>query len=633
MASTTSGCRTASLGVGLSPTGLLCQTVAVGTVADDNGAQPPHDHCDHIVSLLPGSTRTDPTTDGAAAGGGALLRLRHALRGQLAPGRTGAPGVGLPAGRPAWRAHVLTAGYALMGFVGVLVIVASAPVWRNAAPSWRLTVPGIPHPPASSLAAAVLFIGGLALMWVGWVGLIGRSERMPGTPRQRLVVVAVVMALWCIPPLLSTPLLSNDAYSYAAQGEMAARGLDPTAIGPYALHRGPFLNAADPIWRDAPAPYGPVAIQLSAWAAMGTGHDPAATVWIMRLYAFFGVVLTAWGVVVLARRHRIPTAPALAAGVATPLVLLHMVGGSHNDALMMGLMVLGLAAFTSGRKVMAVVLVTLAVAVKLPAAAALVFMGWNWSGKRDTAVRSRVASTLAVGASSGGLLVVLSVAAGIGLGWITALSSTGSVTSTFSVTTKLGLLAADLGDLLGLTVASGTWVAAFRFAGLGVAAAISAWLVVRSPRIGVVRATGIAMVVAVLLGPVVWPWYLPAGLALLAASGLGRWRPTYLVLVMAATTFVFPTSVDPVNALQDVGHITGLAFLAAIAACAVVAQRLSVHMGGWRDDRLARRQLTEAVQRRWADGQPPVGDDWRASAVASASVAIDGPVGPTREEQ
>lgn len=507
----------------------------------------------------------------------------------------------LPAQRR-WRAHALTAAYAMSGFVGVLVVVASAPVWRNAAPSWRLTVVGIPNPPDSSFAAAALFIGGLVLMWVGWTGMVGRSERMPGSARTRLVVAVAVLVLWCIPPLLGTPILSNDAYSYAAQGEMATRGIDPTAVGPYALHRGEFLNAVDPIWRDAPAPYGPVAIQLSAWAAAVTGHMAAPTVWIMRVLAAAGVFMTAFGVVLIARRQRVPTASALVAGVGGPLVLLHMVGGSHNDSLMMGLMVLGMAAFTANRRVMSVVLVTLAVAVKLPAAAALAFIGWNWSTDRDAAMRTRVAGTALVGAGAGAMLLMLSAMVGIGFGWITALSSTGSITSTFSVSTKLGLVVNDLAGLAGLGVSEEVWLSVFRLAGLAVAGAVCLWLLVRSPRIGVVRAVGLAMVVTMLLGPVVWPWYLPAGLALLAASGLGRWRPTYLVLVMAASTFVWPTSVDPVQSLSGVGHILGLGFLILIAVVAFVAQQLSLRLGVWRDERMARRQLTVAAHSRWMSG-------------------------------
>ena len=511
---------------------------------------------------------------------------------------TSAPVMLLPARRRVGDV-ALTVLYALVGFAGVLVVVASAPVWRNAAPAWRLTVPGIPHPPDGSIPAAVLFVGGLIAMWVGWAGMVGRTDRMPGTPRTRLVVAAVVLALWALPPVLGTPILSNDVYSYAAQGEMASRGIDPTAFGPYALSRGPFLNAVDPIWRDAPAPYGPVAIELSSWAVSVTGNSPAGAVWVMRAVAAAGVAMTAVGVVLLARRHRVPAASALVAGVAGPLVLLHMIGGSHNDALMMGLLTLGMAAFTAHRRFLAVVLVVLAVAVKLPAAVALVFIGWNWRNGDDQRFRDRVVTTAGVGVGSGALLLGLSAAAGIGFGWITALSNTGSVTSTFSVSTKLGLVVSDIARLVGLGVSEGAWVSVFRLVGLAVAAGICAWLLVHSPRIGVVRAVGMALVVSVLLGPVVWPWYLPAGLALLAATGLGRWRPTFLVVVMAASTFVWPTSVDPVQSLVSVGHILGLGFLALVALIALAAQRLALRTARWRADRLARQQVTIAAHQRW----------------------------------
>ena len=542
----------------------------------------------------PSETTTPAPTQGALVGSTPGRR-------PLAP--SAAPGV-----RPAtaWRATsrrpaevLLTVVYAVVGFAGVLVVVASAPVWRNAAPAWRLTVPGIPHPPDGSIPAAALFIGGLVAMWIGWAGMVGRADRLPGSPRLRLVVAAVVLALWAVPPVLGTPILSNDVYSYAAQGEMATRGIDPTSVGPYALSRGPFLNAVDPIWRDAPAPYGPVAITLSAWAVDLTGNSPAGAVWAMRGVAVAGVAMTAVGVVLLARRHRVPAASALIAGVAGPLVLLHMIGGSHNDALMMGLLTLGMAAFSAHRRVLSVVLVVLAVAVKLPAAVALPFIGWNWHRRSEARPAERVATTAGVGAGAGALLLVLSAAGGIGFGWLTALSNTGSITSTFSVSTKLGLVAADVGRLVGLGVAEGTWVSVFRLLGLLVAAGICAWLLIRSPRIGVVRAVGMALVVSVLLGPVVWPWYLPAGLALLAATGLGRWRPTFLVVVMAASTFVWPTSVNPVQSLTGVGHILGLGFLALVALVALAAQHLALRTARWRADRLARQQVTLAARQRW----------------------------------
>jgi hypothetical protein len=74
------------------------------------------------------------------------------------------------------------------------------------------------------------------------------------------------------------------------------------------------------------------------------------------------------------------------------------------------------------------------------------------------------------------------------------------------------------------------------------------------------------------------------------------------VLIMAASTFVWPTSVDPVQSFAGVGHILGLGFLALIAVVAFVAQRLSLRLGAWRDGRTARRQLTVAAHSRWMTG-------------------------------
>ncbi len=82
-----------------------------------------------------------------------------------------------------WGVFVLCA---LGGLIGAVLIVASAPVWYLAEPSWRLTVPGIPHP-GTSFQATSTFVLGLVFMALAWIGLIGRAERAPisspGPPR------------------------------------------------------------------------------------------------------------------------------------------------------------------------------------------------------------------------------------------------------------------------------------------------------------------------------------------------------------------------------------------------------------------------------------------------------------------
>lgn len=487
----------------------------------------------------------------------------------------------------------------LAGLAGGTLLAASAPVWRYAAQTWRLTAPGVPHP-GSSLQAGSLFVVGLVLLGVGWVGLIGRTERMPGDDAHRLRVVAAVLALWALPLLASTPLLSNDSYSYAAQGEMLTRGIDPTAQGPYALSRGPYMAAVDPIWRDAPAPYGPVSIQLQAWSAELSGHDPAGTVWGMRLLALAGLAMGAVGVARIARQHGVSPATALAVGMGSPLVLVHLLGGSHNDALMLGLVAVGLAAFGDGRRWWSLAALTLALGVKLPAVIPLAFVAWAWAGP-DAPFWRRFRVAAGVSALSAVSIAVACRIVGIGFGWVTALRDTGKVTTTLSLPTKVGFVASQVAGWFGVELDADTTVAVFRSAGLLAAAVTVGVLLLRSPSNGLVRSVGVAMTVVVLLGPVLWPWYLPAGFALLAAAGLGRFRPSYLVVVLAAGAFVWPTSVDPVAELEDYQHLLGLFVLLAVGGAAWAAQALSPRMAA----RRVRRDLRRGAMK------GPVGDSGR----------------------
>lgn len=472
------------------------------------------------------------------------------------------------------RRHLVLVASAVAGFTGCLLIVASAPVWRLAAPSWRLTLPGVPHP-GSSVFNGTVFLTGVVLMTLAWMGLIGRAERQRGSERRRLTMVLAVAALWAVPVMLGPPLLSNDVYSYVAQGELASRGLDPTTHGPIYLGRGDIMRAADPVWRTNSAPYGPVAVQISETAVEVAGHDAAAAVWVWRGIVLAGVAMTAVGVALIARARGVSPAVAVAIGIANPLVLLHLVGGVHNDALMLGFLALGLAAHVRGRRWLGIVLIAAATAVKLPAGIALLYVGWTWSSPADgdpgtepVSLTRRLRDVAMVATGGLGVLVALSLVVGTGPGWVLALQNTGKVTTTFSGSTKLGYVLADGAGAVGLPVGESTVVAVTRLAGMAVTGLVALLLLLRSPRIGVVRAVGLVLVAYVFLGPVVWPWYLTAGLALLAAVGIGRYRPSYLVLVFAATLLVWPTSVEPVVSLNQFDHVLGLGVVLLIGASA-----------------------------------------------------------------
>ena len=99
----------------------------------------------------------------------------------------------------------------------------------------------------------------------------------------------------------------------------------------------------------------------------------------MRLIALVGVVLLVRYVPRLAAHCGVPADRALWLAVLNPLVLFHFVSGAHNDALLMGLVVAGLVLVLDRRMLPGVLLLSLALLVKAPAALALVFVVPFWA--------------------------------------------------------------------------------------------------------------------------------------------------------------------------------------------------------------------------------------------------------------
>ncbi|MCW2632750.1 MAG: mannosyltransferase MptB, partial [Pseudonocardia sp.] len=129
-------------------------------------------------------------------------------------------------------------------------------------PLFGLRVLSLP-PRTVTLSIAVTYAGMamLVLAWL-WLGrLLRRGPEGPGLPVSELTRT---ITLWALPLALAPPMFSRDVYSYIAQSAIAARGLDPYSVGP-----GPALGLDDPltlsiptIWRDTPAPYGPLFLML-----------------------------------------------------------------------------------------------------------------------------------------------------------------------------------------------------------------------------------------------------------------------------------------------------------------------------------------------------------------------------------
>ncbi|BDH08997.1 polyprenol phosphomannose-dependent alpha 1,6 mannosyltransferase MptB [Streptomyces hygroscopicus] len=373
-------------------------------------------------------------------------------------------------------------------------------------------------------------------------------------------------ALWCWAlPLVPGPLLgSSDAYSYLAQGALAGRGRDVYVLGPAALG-GPLAANVPGMWHDTPAPYGPlsVAAARAVVAVTGEHHVVAATVGL-RLVALAGLGLMVWALRRLAAASGSGAAGALWAGALNPLVLLHLVGGAHNEALMLGLMTAGLLAFRRGRWAVGTVVLTAAVLVKAPAGVALLCAAAvAVAGRAGAWPRVRQAAGIA-GVAVAALVAGVTVC-GQGWGWLWTLRTPAEVRTLLSLSTDAGRLLGWLAEGLGWGTAAGAMTAA-RLAGLLVGLAAVGYWVRCAPEAGAERATGLALLVLVASAPVVQPWYVLWAVVPLAAVSWRRLgRGGAKAAMVGLTLVVMPSGHGPTWASGIAAAVGGTVALAAVA--------------------------------------------------------------------
>ncbi|MFI6206280.1 polyprenol phosphomannose-dependent alpha 1,6 mannosyltransferase MptB [Streptomyces sp. NPDC051041] len=413
------------------------------------------------------------------------------------------------------------------------------------------------HPASGRAALGVVGVYfGVVLLIAAWVSL-GRAVRGPEPPAPRALLL--VLAVWAAPLLLAPPLFSRDVYSYLAQGAMVEAHIDVYAHGPSRLG-GPLAAEVAPLWRHTGAPYGPVFLAVaSALSGLTHGQIPAG-VFGMRLVALAGVALMAAALPRLARHSGADPAAALWLGALNPLVLLHLVAGAHNDAVMLGLLGAGLVAALGRWPVAGAVLVTLAALVKAPAVlglAAVVVLQAR-AGRHPVRAAATTAAAAAV------TTVAATAAAGTGYGWIGALDTPVSPQN-WALTSLLGRATRSLLERLGSDLAP-LAVPAWHTLGtaLAVAATVVIWLRLR-PR--PLYALGLSLAAVAALGPAIRPWYALWGLFLIAAaapSASVRHRT-------AAVTGVLALSVLPGGGPADAGQLV-LAVSGGVLAMVVLFQ-------------------------------------------------------------
>ncbi len=440
---------------------------------------------------------------------------------------------------------------ALLGFVAMVAIaigasLPSSPFKLELPHVWFFGVPRTVHASTWGVYFTLAAVyGGLLLLMRVWWGMTRLYSRCPGVPIKRMMWV---FALWSLPMLVIAPLFSRDVYSYAAQGEMVSHHMSPYLYGPFQLGNNSFTAPVDQLWGNAPAPYGPLFLQIDGIFARITFHNELATIVLLRLLALAGVLLIAACVPRLARLYHRDGAELFTLMILNPVTLLHFVGGAHNDALMVGLLIAGLTAAKEKRPIVGIVLIALATAIKAPAALGILYVGWSWLGPQAS-VRDRIRPVVTAGLLAAGVLEFFSYVSGLGWGWVSVLGTPGAVRSWTAPTTSLALAFTGVAHFVHIGVGIGGVLSVTRFFGLLVAAVAGVWLLLNSDRIGTLKALGITLLVLVALGPVVQPWYLSWGLILLAPVALGRLRSLIIGLSMVTAFIELPGGAQLVQSL------------------------------------------------------------------------------------
>jgi hypothetical protein len=418
-------------------------------------------------------------------------------------------------------------------------------------------------PPVAALA---LVFGGLILLTRVWLGLLRMLKANQGFPVKRVVLVVVV---WAVPLMLAPPLFSRDVYTYAAQGEMMSHHINPYSYGPSVLGATPFNTMADTVWSNTESPYGPTFLALDGVTDQASGHQELADLVLLRLLEVAGIALMVAATPTLARSLKRDPAYAVLLGAGSPLVLLSLLAGDHNDALMVGLLMAGLAAAKRYGTVPGIVLCALAAGVKSPAALGVLFLGWVWAGPGAT-TRRRVGHTALAGLIGLCTMEVMALISGTGWGWI---RTTTTADASFTGVTPVNVVARGasiLSHIFQVPLSTMDFRPVFSVLGLLIIVYVTYRMLLRSPQDGVVRCLGITLLVLSLLGPIVWAWYVTWGLVVLAPAAGDRLR-SLMIGINIFWAFAGVTSVHNVYMrLLHTSVLTDLLLIALLLGVAVM---------------------------------------------------------------
>ena len=401
-------------------------------------------------------------------------------------------------------AAILIPSAAALAAAGTGLVAAAT--WLDAdgieVPDWLLGIFG----PGLGLSGGSFY----ALLWLALLGYLLLIFGATALGRRPIWALAGgLIALFALAP----PLLSQDVFSYIAYARLGAE----YALNPYSWT--PAAIATDPVfalvgWPDAVSVYGPL-FTLASYALAPLSL--AASLWTLKAVTAIAVGCTAVLCERIATWRGLDGRVAVVIVALNPLVLVHVLGGAHNDALMMLALVASIAWMLSARPVAGGAMLAAAVGIKLSAAFAAPFALLG-------SLRDRRAGRFIIGAAVGGAAIILVGLAVFGSAVVDSLTLVGDnqgATSRYSLpATTSRIVGADLDFTR--TLFLGGWAIAI----IG----LLAWTWRGADW---VRAAGWAGLVTLIATGWLLPWYL---IWLLPLVAIARDR-ALLLLTLALTAF------------------------------------------------------------------------------------------------
>ncbi|MDC7103690.1 alpha-(1-_6)-mannopyranosyltransferase A [Corynebacterium falsenii] len=378
----------------------------------------------------------------------------------------------------------------------------------------------------------------LTVMWVGVAGLLvswiivgGRILRFGEHLRPSAV------AAWIGPLVFAGPLMSRDVYSYLMQGTLTRDGFNPYHDGA-ASNPGPLLYEVSPDWRNTTTPYGPLHLGIGDAITSITGDNITAGVLAYKALSLISVGIMAWAVVQLARHFGARPAVALWLGVFNPLSIIHLIGGMHNENIMMACVLVAIVLTVKYRPAWGfagAALIGVGVAIKATAFIAVPFMVWmmvsRFGGNRFfTLLWTGVVSVVAMLASLAGLTVVTSQT----WGWVAEVTGNTKVINPLALPSFIASTLAPVLSRFNDDITFNAILAVVRPATAiaMVIAMVAVWLIYRKDEITALKGMTIAYLVTCVLNSVTLPWYYTAPLALIALWAKDR-RVIYVTAVLS----------------------------------------------------------------------------------------------------